>query len=104
MKSFLLKLLLPSAKAIAKWERTRQRGLVRFAVVIGISWLVLSLVLMGLLEMVRPVGFFAGLTSAFLNRPLETTGTLLGTGIAFGIILCLANEVLYRIARGRVEP
>lgn len=104
MKRVLLRLLLPSAKAIAKWERTRQRGLIRFTVVVGISWLLLTGALMSLFELVSPIGFFARITRAFSERPFEATGILLGTSMAFGLMLFLVNEVLYRIARGRTEP
>jgi hypothetical protein len=104
MKHFLLRLLLPSPKAIARWERTRQRGLVRFTVVIGGAWLVLSLVLMGLFELMRPVGFFTGLASAFVDRPFRTIGILLGTSMVFGLTLYLVNDALYKIARGQIEP
>jgi hypothetical protein len=104
MKRLIARLLLPSPKALAKWERTRERGLIRFVVVVGISWLALFLILMGVLEIVRPVGFILRLTNSFLSRPFETTSILLGSGIAFGALFFLANEALYRIFRGRVEP
>ena len=100
MKRFLL----PSLAGIAQWERTRKRGVVRFVALVGISWLLLSLVLMGLLELVRPAGFFSGLSNAFSSRPLWTTGVLLGVGIAFGLVIYFINEALYQIARRRVEP
>ena len=71
---------------------------------VGISWLLLSLVLMGLLELIRPAGVFSGVSNAFLSRPLWTTGVLLGVGIAFGLFVYLLNEALYQIGRRRVEP
>ena len=104
MKHALLRLVLPSQTTLARWERTRRRGLVRFIVVTGGAWLGLSVILMALLELVRPFGFFGGVANAFRDSPIELVGVLVGASLGVGLAICLFNEWAYRVTRGRDEP
>jgi hypothetical protein len=77
---------------------------VRFTVVTGVAWLGLSVILMALLELVRPFGFFAGVVSAFRASPIKFVGVLVGASLGFGLAICLFNEWAYRVTRSRDEP
>jgi hypothetical protein len=104
MKRFVLKLFLPSAVSVHRWERTSKRGFVRFMVLTGATWLVLFVTFGVLLEILRPGGFISDLTESLSHRPITTTAVLLGTSLGFGALMYVALNVLYKIARTRIEP
>ena len=104
MKRLLLRLVLPSRKAIDRWEQTRRGGVIRFVVGIGFAWLALGTLFLLAIEMVRPSGLFVGLEAAFHRAPVRTVCALISLGLLFGLYLYLFNEVAYRIARARKEP
>jgi hypothetical protein len=104
MKRLLLRLVFPSRKALASWEKTRRGGLAKFVVINGVAWLGYVLMLLVLLDLIKVSALFGSLVHAVRDAPLKSTSVLLAIGICFGLVLSLINEFFYRIARDHAEP
>jgi len=104
MKRLLLALILPSPKALARWEETRRRSVARFVVVTGVTWLGLGLFLLALLDLLKPSGFFPALAHAFRTSPVKSAAVLVGASLGFGLAMAAFNEWAHRFARDRREP
>ena len=104
MKHLLLSLIFPSQEAVARWGNTRRHGLARFIVVNGVMWLGFGLLLLALLDVLNVSELFVSLVNAVRVAPLKSGGLLLGISVGFGLVLCLINELAYRIACKHAEP